>query len=216
MGKKGKLFFKGDKPPKKKSKKFKISKGGSDERATDRAESQSSSTYLAPPAREAASIPAGPTIEEGTGQITTSGTVVSGNGTKFESEISIGDAILVRLPKSKAEEMRVVTMRISNISLNLSSAFSENLSEPQIFRFVGKPRNLEEERRKERQKQLEEANETEKSVYDIYGNQTLTYREKTETGSYRLKQQQLSKSSESTTRADLLAMRSKKTSDKYC
>eukprot|EP00536_Pseudo-nitzschia_multiseries_P004079 jgi/Psemu1/9223/gm1.9223_g len=167
--------------------------------------------------RKFPSTPAAPTIQNGTGRITSSGTVVSGHGTIFEKEISVGDAILVCLPDN-AEEMRVVTMRLSNVSLNLSSAFSQNLSEPQKFRFVRKPRNTEQERRTERQKQLEETNETEKSAFDIYGTaeggNVFTYREKTETGSYRVKKQQTSSSQ--STRGDLLVMRSKKTSDKYC
>mmetsp|Transcript_2846 Transcript_2846/g.6162 ORF Transcript_2846/g.6162 Transcript_2846/m.6162 type:complete len:249 (+) Transcript_2846:784-1530(+) len=163
-----------------------------------------------------------PTIQKGTGRITTSGTVVSGHDTKFEKEISVGDAILVTLPGNDAEEMRVVTMRLSNASLNLSSAFSRNLVEPHGFRYVRKPRNPDQERREERQKQLEEAEEVERRAFDIYGKgdgsngrqNIFTYREKTETGSYRVKQQTASQSE--TTRGRLLALRSKKTSDKYC
>ena len=181
---------------------------------------------VAPSIRNNTSASAVPSIENGTGHITTSGTVVSGHDTKFEKEIHVGDAILVTISlpdNTTAEEMRIVTMRLSNVSLNLSSAFSQNLSEPQSFRFVRKPKNLEQERRKERQKQLEEANEIEKSAFDIYGkdnrgggeNTVFTFREKTETGSYRVKQQHVS-SSGSITRADLLDLRSKKTSDKYC
>mmetsp|Transcript_25560 Transcript_25560/g.55995 ORF Transcript_25560/g.55995 Transcript_25560/m.55995 type:complete len:223 (-) Transcript_25560:11-679(-) len=222
MGKKGMLLFKGDKP-KKKSKRSKLAKaGGRDETTTTTTDSQwkasrqhTSTTTPAAPSTPAASAAVTPTIESGTGRITTSGTVVSGHDTRFEKEISVGDAILVTLNNS-TEEMRIVTMRLSNVSLNLSSAFSQNIRNAQNFRFVRKPRNLEQERKKERQTQLEEANETERSAFDIYDGKanTFTYREKTETGSYRVKQQQSSLSK--STRGDLLTLRSKKTSDKYC
>ena len=227
MGKKGMLMFKGDKP-KKKSKKSKLAKGGRDETTTTTTDSEGKdsrqhttttvpSTSVAANRRVAAAPGAAtPTIENGTGRITTSGTVVSGHDTLFEKEISVGDAMLVTLNNS-TEEMRIVTMRLSNVSLNLSSAFSQNIREAQNFRFVRKPRNLEQERKKERQTQLEEANETERSAFDIYdgkANNTFTYREKTETGSYRVKHQQSSLSK--STRGDLLTLRSKKTSDKYC
>jgi hypothetical protein len=228
MGKKGKLVFKGEKRPKKKSKKSKADKGSRTEEhdALSLDQRPITDTFVPSVAKpQASSLSSTPTIQEGTGRITTSGTVVTGHDTKFEKEISTGDAILVKLNNNGSEEMRVVTMRLSDASLNLSSAFSENLREPLSFRYVRKPRNLREEQRKERKQQLEEAGALEKNAFDIYGNSAgkstnvFTYREKTETGSYRVKQQQLSSSSSSsqtTTRGDLLTLRSKKTSDKYC
>jgi G3E family GTPase len=233
MGKKGQLIFKGDKRPKKKDrirKKRKYLEGETvvtdvDPKIHESSLPSSSSERIqnndsvSSETRKAAAVVVGPTIKDGTGKITTSGTVVSGQNTKFEKEISIGDAIIITFTDNnnqKKEEMRVVTMRLSNISLNLSSAFSQNVSLPLNFRYVRKPRNVEQEQRKERQKQNEEAKEKEKSAYDIYGDgNTLVYREKTETGSYRLKQQHISSTSQST-RGDLLHLREKKTSDKYC
>lgn len=234
MGKKGQLLFKGDKRPKKKTSRKKR-KNLEGETVTD-VDPQIHESSLPLPSssssgriknndiaesetKKAAAVVVGPTIKDGTGKITTSGTVVSGQNTRFEKEISIGDAIIITFTDNdnqKKEEMRVVTMRLSNISLNLSSAFSQNVSLPLNFRYVRKPRNVEQEQRKERQKQNEELKEKEKSAYDIYGDgNTLVYREKTETGSYRLKQQHISSTSQST-RGDLLHLREKKTSDKYC
>lgn len=238
MAKKGKLLFKGDnKRPKKKSKKSKTDR----EETTTKDSGSTQAVVVSAPttshrmavaASATATTAATTTIQTGTGTISTSGTVVTGHDTKFEKEISIGDAILVTIHSSSSssnnnsnntEEMRVVTMRLSNASLNLSSAFSENLRAPQSFRYVRKPRNMAQERKKERQAQLEEAGAVERNAFDIYGSgdkttEVFTYREKTETGSYRVKQQQVSSSSSSqlTTRGGMLNLRSKKTSDKYC
>ena len=244
MGKKGKLLFKGDnKRPKKKSKKSKTDREDSTGKDSGSTQDVVASAPTTTTHRTmAAATAATPTIQTGTGTITTSGTVVTGHDTKFEKEISIGDAILVTIHGNNnhasssppTEEMRVVTMRLSNASLNLSSAFSENLRDPQSFRYVRKPRNVAQERKKERQAQLEEAGAVERNAFDIYGSasasgggdnnnnnittEVFTYREKTETGSYRVKQQHVSSSSSSqlATRGGMLNLRSKKTSDKYC
>jgi len=257
MGKKGMLLFKGDKKrPKKKSKKSKTDRDKNHHRGEQvisndsvvpaTHDNLSHSAEPRPKQQSAASAALVPTIETGKGRITTSGTVVTGHGTKFEREISIGDAILVTIhhtndddrtrpdemfsgnpivpkrdnPSQPTEEMRIVTMRLSDVSLNLSSAFSKNLSEPTSFRYVKKPRDLQQEQRKKRQKQREATNALEQSVYDIYktnnGNSnTYTYREKTETGSYRIKQGSLTAGSTSS-RGEMLALRTKKSSDKFC
>jgi len=219
MVKKGQLLFKGDKRPKKKNRKKR--KGLGDETVVEVDEDEGKRIKNKNLAHDlvglkAPGIAVGPTIKDGSGRITTSGTVVTGLNTKFEKEISIGDAVLViiNLPDNEQmEELRVVTMRLSDCSLNLSSAFSQNIKKPQIFRYVSKPRNIEQEQRKEEQKRIEQAAETEKCAFDIYG-KNLVYREKTETGSYRLKQQHTTTSR--STRGDLLDFRSRKTSDKYC
>jgi len=136
MGKKGQLLFKGDKRPKKKSKKSK----------TDNKKERSSPETLlqdAAPTLQTATIkrkvandtPRMPSIQTGTGKITTSGTVVTGHDTLFVKELGVGDALLV------GDEMRVVTMRLSDTSVNLSSAFSQNLKEPTKFKYVPKPKN---------------------------------------------------------------------------
>jgi hypothetical protein len=152
-----------------------------------------------------------PYVRKGTGKITTSATVVTGHGTKFEKELSVGDAIMVVV--NGQEELRVITMRLSNTSLNLSSAFSVSLKQPQPFQFVCQPKNSEKERKLALKKRREEEQEKVKSAFDLYSNQALVYREKTETGSYRIKRQELERGG---TRGDLLDLRSKKTSDKYC
>ncbi len=223
MGKKGQLLFKGDKRPKKKSKKSKADKKDRDDETRivqqdiPKQEATAAAAVGTNPKPTIKSTTM-PSIQSGTGKITTSGTVVTGHGTKFQSELGVGDAILV------GDEMRVITMRLSDTSLNLSSAFSTSLKEPTKFRFVAKPKNKQQEAQAARQKQHQEASAVQRNAFDIYGKNSsssnnsssssnvFTYREKTETGSYRVKQQATS----STSRTDLLALRSKKTSDKYC
>jgi hypothetical protein len=67
-------------------------------------------------------------ITVGSGKIITSGTVVTGLGTKFEQELAVGDAMIVVLDGK--QEMRVVKMRLSDISCGISSAFSSSLVTP--------------------------------------------------------------------------------------
>ena len=218
MGK-GQLLFKGDKRPKKKNKKSKAEKKSRGV-VPDNNEEHEASTASALPTKVTTTTV--PSIQTGTGKITTSGTVVTGHSTKFQKELGVGDAVLV------GDEMRVVTMRLSDTSVNLSSAFSKNLREPTKFRFVNKPKNQPDDQQKQQQQhkhKMEQADALEKNAFDIYGSgstssnvSVFTYREKTETGSYRVKKQAVSSSSpsSSSTRTNLLALRSKKSSDKYC
>lgn len=150
-----------------------------------------------------------PTVRNGTGRIATSGTVVTGYDTKFDREIHVGDAILCQ------DELRIVTMRLSNISLNLSSPFSTDVKIPTTFQYIRKPRDSAQERRLAQQKSIEQKRDTEKSVFDLYNDQSVVYREKTETGSYRIKRETIG-GDKQVTRGDLLQLRSSRTSDKYC
>jgi hypothetical protein len=238
MGK-GQLLFKGEKKLKK-SKKHKITDDetaiqiGTKDETTSVAAVQpkggdGDETFVQPletslsaggsGATESSSSSSTPSIRKGTGRITTSGTVVTGLDTQFDKELSVGDAILAIIHGT--EELRVVTMRLSNTSLNLSSAFSDSIKQPQSFQYIRKPRHAEKERKHAQHKQLEQARETERSAFDLYNSKsTLVYREKTETGSYRIKRQDLKRKRDTKSgdisRGDLLDLRSKKTSDKYC
>lgn len=232
MGK-GQLMFKGEKPKKKKNKsKHHSSSNRSSKEAESHEDVESSSTTshaAAPPStsmttkRPDASVVATPTVappsmKKGAGKITTSGTVVTGIDTRFEKELNAGDAILCVLEDGK-EELRVITMRLSNCSLNLSSAFSSNVKLPTSFQYIRKPRDIHKERTEAQKQKAETLHEQKTHAFDLYGNEALVYREKTETGSYRIKKERLdttSRGPNSTTRGDLLHLRAKKTSDKYC
>lgn len=213
----GALTFKGESPKKKKKK--------SKHRSHASELKDGSFSKIAPagmPADASASATASktpgaaqPKMRKGTGRITTSGTVVTGHDSLFMKEINVGDAILVN------QEMRVVTMRLSDISINLSSPFSQNYATPVVFHFISKPRQGPGETAKAEAK--EKATMEEQHAFDIYkgggdasgnsGTNELVYREKTEHGSYRIKRVKVDGSKD---RTNLLEMRTKKKSDKYC
>jgi hypothetical protein len=239
MGK-GQLLFKGDKP-KSKSKKHKSKKKNHDhvsiasEVANGSSDSPNPTLKHSPQssAGPAASVATGsaatapsasgstsaskPSITKGTGRITTSGSVVTGHDTRFKKEINIGDAILVDSADGKQQEMRVVNMRLSDVSINLSSGFTTSLSTPTTFYYIRKPRNARQEQHEREKARSEESKERQMHAFDVYGGggTSVVYREKTETGSYRIKTEQIDGRSERT-RQDLLDLRAKKTSDKYC
>jgi hypothetical protein len=216
MGK-GQLLFKGEKPKKKKnkSKHSSSSKESKDVESSASPAAAPSATVAAQSAVAAAPAVASPSMKTGTGKITTSGTVVTGHDTRFEKELNAGDAILCTLENGK-EELRVITMRLSNRSLNLSSAFSINVKVPTSFQYIRKPRDIHKERSDAQKQKAETMHEQKTHAFDLYGNEALVYREKTETGSYRIKHEKLESNRGSNTRGDLLQLRAKKTSDKFC
>ena len=64
---------------------------------------------------------------QGTGRITSGSTIISGHYTKFMDELKPGDAIIISHPTSLVEEMKVVRIIVSNISMSISSAFSSDI-----------------------------------------------------------------------------------------
>lgn len=73
---------------------------------------------------------------QGTGRITSSSTTIHGHYTAFMDEIRAGDAIIIVHPTSLQEEMKVVRMVVSNISMSISSAFSTDLISTTPFKCV--------------------------------------------------------------------------------
>ena len=158
-------------------------------------------------------------VRTGTGSITSSGTTIMGHNssTKFSSEFRSGDAIAVVNPCSGIEEMRVVKMVLSDISCSISSVFSSDLKQPTSFQYIHAPKDDSKERRKMEEKVLQEKAELDRVAFGTYasaGQKELVYREKSSTGtSYVIKREALSKE---VSRGELLAMRAKKKSDKFC
>lgn len=208
MGGRGKLVFKGE--TKKKKHKVKHDKKTAPDAPGNLVLPVASLSKPAPTTTQP--IPQQPQIRRGTGRITTSGSVVTGIDTRFTKEINVGDAIVVDVDGQP--EMRVVTMRLSDQSLNLSSAFSQSLATPASFSYIAKPRDVTREAKQaQRQAQVESQEEKERACGSYAGEKELVYREKTEHGSYRIKR---AKVEGDVTRGDLLEMRAKKKSDKYC
>ena len=220
----GALVFKGDDRPKKKKKKVKHHAANTDgASSTTLANTSSSSDPVAArnpeaptrasSAKESASSSAAataPKIMKGTGTLTTSGTVVTGYETRFLKELAVGNALLI------GTEMRVVTMSLSNSSVNVSSAFSQNYGTPVSFQYIPKPKTTGSSTREEElaaKERMEQQN-----VSGTYAsNNELVYREPTANGSYRIVKKKLSvKDGDMVSRGDLLEMRAKRKSDKYC
>jgi hypothetical protein len=207
----GALVFKGDAAPKKKSKKNKHSKTNIVAETPPLEQHSVLPPVIRPQQRTITQEQEVPSMKEGTGRITISGTVVTGIGTRFEKELNQGDALIIGAGES--QEMRVVTMRLSNTSCAISSSFGENCKLPTPFFVIRKPRNKEKEARSQLLKEQQEKYEVEQQAFGTYQGDELVYREKTEHGNYRIKRVKVD---ESTTRGDLLSMRTQKKSDKYC
>ena len=162
---------------------------------------------------------AAPKVTTGQGLISTSGTVVSGHGTSFQSQLRIGDAILARVGSGDKtrEEMRIITMVLSRISVSISSAFSTDLKTPSPYTFINKPRDIQKERAKKSQLAKEEQEAVERQAMGTYmgdGKGEVVYREKTVNGGYRIRREKTE--NVDMTRSDLLTVRAKKKSDRYC
>ena len=236
MGRVGKLKFKGE--AKKKSKKSSKNKlfspdahqSTSTDSTTQNQQQQQDLTYAggASVARggdsgtsnnDSAIVPSttshnkNPQISEGQGFITTSATVVTGHNTTFKTQLHVGDAILAQT--TKGEEMRIVKMVLSPISISISSAFSSDLKTPMAFKYINKPRDVAREKAAKVAKARLEQEEVEQRAMGTYGNKKgeIVYRERTEHGSYRIKREQ---ATTDLSRSDLLAVRAKKKSDRYC
>ena len=238
----GKLKFKGEEKAKKKKKSSSkkqlgsggvgaINGGGDDaiNIATSSAGTESSTTHqqsVAAAATNSAhqtnsnesaasstSLQKSPQISQGQGTITTSSTVVTGHGTSFKTQLHVGDALLAQTSKGD-EEMRVIKMVLSNISISISSAFSTDLKTPTQFKYINKPRDVTRESQAKVAKARMEQEEVEQRAMGTYGNKgEIIYRERTEHGSYRIKREQ---AATDMTRSDLLSVRAKKKSDRYC
>lgn len=224
MARGGALVFKGDAPKKKSTKKKhskKVDTAATEKPSVESKQQQQPNHSVLPPvirlqqrttaAAAAAQQQQVPTMKEGTGGITTSGTVVTGVGTLFEKELNQGDAIIIG--HGESQEMRVVTMRLSNTSCAISSSFRDNCKLPTRFHVIRKPRNNKEQEAQELKEQREKLESTQ-NAFGTYQGDEFVYRERTEHGNYRIKRGKVDGSK--TTRGDLLHMRAQKTSDKYC
>lgn len=229
----GKLKFKGEEKAKKKkrSSKVKLSDGGAEVGEDDAfntassAGNESATQQQLPVAAAAASSKSShqttcnesslqkpPQISLGQGTITTSSTVVTGHGTSFKTQLHVGDALLVRT--SRGEEMRVIKMVLSPISISISSAFSNDLKTPTQFKYINKPRDVARESYAKAAKARKEQEEVEQRAMGTYGSKgEIVTRVRTEHGSYRIEREQ---ATTDMSRSDLLSLRAKKKSDRYC
>ena len=111
---------------------------------------------------------------DGQGRLLTSGSTVYGKETMFFRQVKIGDALLVKHPASLKEEVRVVKLILSDISISLSSAFSSDLISNQSYCILKKPqlskKAREAQAKQEAQEKLDKQDNVSNSAYGTYGN----------------------------------------------
>jgi len=202
----GLLKFKGDKVKKKKRGSVKHSPSSS-------SKSSSSSTLASSPSSRTTTATSDvPTQQDGTGLITTTTTVVHGVGTCFLKELNVGDAILVVNTTTRKPEMRVIKMVLSDVSIGISSAFTEDCKTPTSFSYINRPKSkeLEEMRMK---KEASRAEETTSKASGVGSGGTMTYQVKNAGHAYKTITENVGKGA---SREDMLRIRTSKKSDKYC
>ncbi|OQR82582.1 Niemann-Pick C1 protein [Achlya hypogyna] len=157
---------------------------------------------------------------QGTGRILTSGTTVMGKmGTRFASELSVGDAMIIVHPTSLQEETRIVRMVLSDVSISISSAFSSDLVSTTTFHYIKAPPDEEEKAQKELATKKQKKDE-EGFAFGTYAGGTtagsqLTYRVKKSGvyGGYTIIKET---ADTSRSREELLDLRSKMKGDRHC
>ena len=156
----------------KKKKKKKKRKHDSDDSSSSK-KPRSSSTTTTTTATAAKSSPAFKKVD-GQGRLLTSGSTVYGKDTLFFRQVKIGDALLVKHPTSMKEEVRVVKMILSDISISLSSSFSSDLISNQKYSILKRPEMSQEAReaqvQQEAQDKLDKADNVQSAAYGTYGN----------------------------------------------
>ena len=158
-------------------------------------------------------------ILSGTGRFLSSGTAVQGKETRFQSELAIGDAIVVRHPTTLREETRIVTMVLSDISIAISSPFSTDLISTVPFQYVKAPkRRLDEAAARDAKRQKQ--SDAEKQAFGTYAGggalgECITFRRKKAGafGGYEIVTQRNTQGSLS--REDLLDMRCSNKGDRH-
>ena len=224
MGK-GKLVFKGEKDAKKKKKRTKHSPEVAQTQPFDLPSANSALLNACqgdfnPTNIAQEKIDKSPKIQIGDGLVTSSSIVITGYETSFLKTLNVGDAILVNVQLKDGttrEEMRVLTMRLSDTSASISSAFTEDVSRPTSYRYNTKP-NTQKEKLEKVKKDMHSKEELNRNAFGTYSadgsnGKQFVYRERTEHGSYRIKREAVS---ENVSRTKLLEMRAQKKSDKYC
>jgi hypothetical protein len=158
---------------------------------------------------------------DGQGRLLTSGSTVYGKDTLFFRQVKIGDALLVKHPTSMKEEIRVVKLILSDISISLSSAFSSDLISNQSYFILKKPELSEEARsiqmQKETQDESEKNNNVQSAAYGTYGNTnnkvTMRIKSGSAFGGYKIVTVNADKK---LSRTDMLNMRTKGKGDRMC
>lgn len=201
---KSKLSFKGIKKIKKKRKTEEGRPSSSDSSTTE--DNQSDEIVILP----------------GSGRMTSSGNTIQGHDTKFDEELSPGDAIIVFHPQSLRDETKIVRMVLSNLSIGISSAFSCDLVSTTPFKYIKAPKEelsaaaLEEIEGKK----IRKRDDMERDAFGTYasaGGEKFVYRvrNKSAYGGYKIVTEKVKKGEEAS-RESFLIKRSKHKADRHC
>jgi hypothetical protein len=169
-----------------------------------------------PPKREREPEPtvasALPEVSVGSGRIRTSGTTVTGVGTRFRREVRPGDALRVIDPVSAKEELRVVSMVVSDESAGISSAFPNAITDPSPFSVVRLPKSHAVSSEPKRSRLTEDS-----SFAGEYSGREVTVRVK-HGGGYKIVKRPVAEDDggSEVSRERLLDARSRLSRDKFC
>ncbi|GMH57859.1 hypothetical protein TrST_g5889 [Triparma strigata] len=149
----------------------------------------------------------------GVGHVLHSGSVVTGLETKFQRQLSPGDALILQNPSTGKDEMRVIRLIVSDTNLSLSSGYTfSGGGGSSRYWYVSAPKAEKTEEERERE-QASQFNLTSDKASGATGNGTVEIRVKNGSGGYNLIREKVK---EGMSREEMLGMRTKKKSDKFC
>lgn len=138
-----------------------------------------------------------------------------GVGTCFSKEIAAGDAIEVYNPQSKINELRVCRFVAADVSLSLSAPFSSNITQPSHFVVMKKPSRASTATSAAAGFAVTKAHATATGSTQLQpGARTITLRVRDGAG-YKYVTEVVD-ASKAMSNEDLLDMRAKRKSDKFC
>lgn len=163
--------------------------------------------------------------EFGSGRLISSGTAISGiEGTKFTHELSHGDILIVNHPNTLVDEVKTISMVISDVSLAIDTSFSSDLSTSVTFKYIKKPKVVIDEKTLEKKRKQASLYE-EKQAFGTYAtternkDKIVTYRVRKSgtnaSGGYKIVTKKFKKN-EDFSREKLLNLRCKQKGDRNC
>jgi len=152
------------------------------------------------------------TKQKGAGHLQPSGTIVTGTATTFLTTLSVGDALLVQNPTTLLDEMRIVQFIVSETSMSLSSAFTFTSSSTLNYWFIKSPKAVKTAAEIAGDKERDFKLGTDCASGASSGN-TVQIRVNDGHGSYKVITERVE---EGTSREEMLGMRTKRKSDKFC
>ncbi|GMI33473.1 hypothetical protein TrCOL_g11563 [Triparma columacea] len=157
--------------------------------------------------------PADMSQRKGTGSVLHSSTIVTGIDTRFLSELSQGDAFVLRNPSTGKDELRVVRFITSDQALALSSAFSFPCpSSSSSFKYVKAPKKLKSASELQAESTAKFNDTIDKAAGTTNGGK-VEIRIKNSGGGYNIVQQAVDPEM---SREELVNLRASKKSDRYC